>query len=142
MAIADATASLACLDASSIAAAEGVGFVDCGILVDCAAKGPLFEAAGAGGMNDFWLTVNGTAGVTRFDLGPVGAPFAAAANDDGVIVAGALVVSCRAGARASETAGLDSADGVESVCGVGAGVALLPAAFDGALSSTGSSFGG
>ena len=144
MAIAAATASLACLEASSIAAADGVGFVDCRTFADCAARGPLFVAAGAGGMNDFWLTVNGTAGVTRFDLGPDGAPFATAAKDVGAAVVGALVLTCSAGVRASETGGLESTGGVDTFCG-GAGVALLLAAFAGALSSTGSSdvgFGG
>ena len=67
--MAAATASFACLAASSIAACEGMGF--CGF-----AAAPLvaeLSTVETGGVNDFLFTVSGTAGVTRLFLGPVGA---------------------------------------------------------------------
>jgi hypothetical protein len=70
--MAAATASLACLAASSIALWDGGGLE--GFVVEA----PFVAAsagAATGGVNAFWLTVNGTAGVTRLFLGPVGTFF-------------------------------------------------------------------
>ena len=136
MAIAAATASLACLDASSMAAAEGAGFEDC-----CAfptdARGPLLVTE-AGGTNDFWFTVNGTAGATLFDFGPEveGLAAAAAAKDCGASVG--CDVTCEVEARASDMGGLESMGGVGALC-EGAGVEALLVVFEIALSLTGSS---
>ena len=67
LAMAAATAALAWRDASSISACDGVGFAT-GFGALCASEG--------GGMKDLWLTANGIAGVTLFDLGCVGGTFA------------------------------------------------------------------
>jgi hypothetical protein len=85
-----------------------------------------------GGTNDFWFTVNGTAGATLFDFGPVVAGFSAAGKDSGGSIA------CELGPKASETGGLESTGGVGAFCG-GAGVELLLVVLEIALSLTGSS---
>ncbi len=72
LAIAAATASFACRAASSIAAWDGAGFPGLPF-VDGASV-----AVATGGVKDFWLTVNGTAGVTRLLLGPAGTGLAGA----------------------------------------------------------------
>ena len=88
--------------------------------------------AEAGGTNDFWLTVNGTAGATLVDFWPDVADFAAAAKD------GRASVGCEVEARASETGGLESTGGVGAFC-EGAGVEALLVVLEIALSLTGSS---
>ena len=133
-AIAAATASLACRDASSIAAAEGAGFEDCWAL-STGARGPLLVAE-AGGTNDLWFTVNGTAGATLFDFGPEVEGLAAAAKDSGT--SAGCEGTCGGGARASETGGLESTGGIGASC-EGAGVEALLVVLEIALSLTGSS---
>ena len=71
--MAAATASFACRDASSIAAFDGAGFVALSVLL-----GAPFAAAVTGGVNVFWLTAKGTAGVTRAFFGADGVGFAEA----------------------------------------------------------------
>jgi hypothetical protein len=88
--------------------------------------------AEAGGTNDFWFTVNGTAGATLFDFAPDVFGFIAVARDVGVSV------FCDVGASASEAGGLESTGGVGAFWD-GAGVELLLVALDIALSLTGSS---
>jgi hypothetical protein len=130
LAIAAATASLACLDVSSIATAEGAGLDACWVFVS-GARGPL-EVVEIGGTKVFWFTVNGTAGATLFDFVLDAAGFAALGMDVGVSTA------CDGGARASETGGLESTGGVGAFCD-GTGVELLLVVLETALSLTGSS---
>lgn len=82
-AIAAATASLACRAASSIAAWEDAGFPGFAAVVPLAADDGASWRGTTGGVNDFWFTVNGTAGATRLFLGPVGAVLGAVADAAG-----------------------------------------------------------
>lgn len=116
-AIAAATASLACRAASSIAAWDATGLTgfDAAPFVAASANG---AAAGtAGGVNDFWLTVNGTAGVKRFVFG---------AGTAGFVDAAAGIALGAVGSAAGTVVGISLA-GAE---GDTSGALLLPGSSD------------
>ena len=97
-----------------------------GFAVDFAPLPTTSAAVETGGVNDFWLTVSGTAGVTLLPLGCVGAAF------------GAVGSAVEGGSPVREAAGLGSVD-IGCVTACGAGVVLVLGCFDPALLSTGSS---
>jgi len=73
LAIAAATASFACLEASSISVCDCTAFGTVGL----GAESVDTRGVDTGGTNDLWLTANGMAGVTRLAFGWVGGAFAA-----------------------------------------------------------------